>query len=336
MPSIYYLVTGAAGYLGLTVTKQLVQQGLRVRALILPNDPARRYLPPEVEIYEGDLTRPETLEPFFRLPQGVEAYVLHIASIVTSNPDWSQRVIDVNVGGTQHIIDFCLSTSAVRRMVYCSSTGAIPDQPRDRAITEVDSFDPALVPGCYSQSKAMASQAVLDACRQRGLHASLVQPSGILGPGDYARGELTRTVARIVRGELKIGLECDFNLCDVRDLAAGLISAAEHGRDGECYILANEPVTFRDFSNMALDAMQLPRIRLFLPIPLVMVVAWCMERLAKLTGRQPILTTFYLVNVARNNRFDSTKAQTELGYRPRPYSETISDLVRWMQAEGLV
>ena len=333
---VYYLITGAAGYLGLTVTKQLVRQGAKVRAFILANDPARKYLPAEVEVFEGDLTKKESLESFFRLPDGAEACVLHIASIVTSNPDWSQRVIDVNVGGTRNIIDFCLTTPGIRKMVYCSSTGAIPDQPKGTAIREVDRFNPSQVPGCYSQSKAMASQEVLDACHNRGLHACIVHPSAIMGPGDYARGELTQTIARIVRGELPVGLSCDFNLCDVRDLAEGLVNAAERGRDGECYILANKVVTFREFINMVTEVTGGRKIRIFLPVSVLMIVARIMERRAKRTGKKPILTTFYLINVERNNCFDSTKAQMELGYRTRPYKETVADHIHWMKEENIV
>ncbi len=334
--NLLYLVTGAAGYLGLTVTKQLVSRGAAVRALILPGDPARKYLPEGVEIFEGDLSKKESLNPFFCLPAGAEAYVLHIASIVSTNPEWDQRVIDVNVGGTRNIIDLCLATPGIKKMVYCSSTGAIPDQPKGTAITETDRFDPSLVPGCYSKSKAMATQEVLNARRDRGLHACIVHPSGILGPGDYARGEITRTLARIIQGGLPVGLDCDFNLCDVRDLSDGLISAAQRGRDGECYILANSPVTFKQFSDMAIGAAGGKRIRLFLPIPVVKIGVWILEGLAKITGKKPLLTSFFLVNVDRNNVFDSGKAQAELGYRPRPYNETITDHVRWMQAEGIL
>ena len=333
---LYYLVTGAAGYLGLTVTKQLVREGANVRVFLLPNDPARKYIPSGVEIFEGDLTDKTSMEPFFRLPEGSEGYVLHIASIVTSNPEWSQKVIDVNVGGTKNIIDLCLATPCIKKMVYCSSTGAIPDQPRGNAIRETDHFDASLVPGCYAQSKALASQAVLDACRTRGLHACIVHPSGIMGPGDYARGELTRTLTRIVRGDLRIGLECDFNLCDVRDLADGLIKAAKRGRDGECYILSNKPVTFRAFSDMAIGAANGRKIRIFLPIPVVTVAVKILEQIARLTGKKPILTTFYLVNVARNNEFDSSKAERELGYHTRPYEETVNDHIQWMKEEGIL
>lgn len=334
--NVYYLITGAAGYLGLTVTKQLIKQKAKVRAFILANDPARKYLPAEVEVFEGDLTRKESLEAFFRLPENAEAYVLHIASIVTSKPEWSQKVIDVNVGGTKNIIDLCLTTPGIRRIVYCSSTGAIPDQPKGNAIKETDHFDASQVPGCYAQSKAMASQEVLNACRDKGLRACIVHPSGIMGPGDFARGELTQTLARIVKGELPVGIDCDFNLCDVRDLAQGIINAAVRGRDGECYILANKPVTFKDFSDMAFETIGGRKIRIFFPISVLMVVVKIMEKLAKITGRKPILTTFYLINVARNNHFDPTKAQAELGYHTRPYKDTITDHIRWMKEEGIV
>ena len=78
------------------------------------------------------------------------------------------------------------------------------------------------------------------------------------------------------------------------------------------------------------------KIKVFFPLPLVMVAVKIMERLAKLTGRKPILTTFYLINVARNNCFDAIKAEKELGYRTRPYQETIADHIRWMQEEGIL
>lgn len=99
--NMLYLVTGAAGFLGGTVCRQLVDQGKKVRAFILPNDPARKFVPEEAEIVEGDLTNMESLKPFFDIPEGCEAVVLHIASIVTSTPDFNQKVIDVNVGGTK-------------------------------------------------------------------------------------------------------------------------------------------------------------------------------------------------------------------------------------------
>ena len=103
-----YLVTGAAGFLGGTICRQLVERGEKVRAFVLPGDKAIKFIPSEVEIVEGDLCDIQSLEKLFTVPEGYETIVMHIASIVTVNPDYNQKVMDVNVGGTQNIIDLCL------------------------------------------------------------------------------------------------------------------------------------------------------------------------------------------------------------------------------------
>ena len=334
--SILYLVTGAAGFLGGTVCRQLVERGSKVRAFILPNDPARKYIPEEVEVFEGDLTGKESMKPFFDIPEGMEAIVMHIASIVTSSPDYNPKVIEVNVGGTKNIIDLCLETPAVAKLVYCSSTGAIPEQPKGTKIREIDYFDETKVPGCYAMSKALASQEVLDAVHHRGLNACIVHPSGIMGPGDYAIGEPTANLIRIIKGELPAGIDGDFNLCDVRDLAQGVIGAADSGRCGECYILANEPVTFREFCRMVIEESGGKKVKVFLPIFASKVMASVMEAQAKKSGKKALMTTFNVYSMARNNDFDSSKAQAELGYTIRPYEETIHDQVQWMIQEGML
>ena len=331
-----YLVTGAAGFLGGTVCRQLIEDGQKVRAFILPNDPARKFVPEEAEIVEGDLTDIESLKPFFDVPEGEEAVVLHIGSIVTSSPDFNQEVIDVNVGGTKNIIEMCLNTPGVKKLVYCSSTGAIPEQPKGTTIKEIDFFDETKVPGCYAMSKALATQEVLDAVHHRGLNACVVHPSGIMGPGDYAIGEPTQNLIRIINGELPMGIDGDFNLCDVRDLAQGTIGAALKGRCGECYILANEPVTFKEFCRMVTEESGGKKVSVFLPTFAANLMASMMEAKAKKSGEKPLMTTFNVYSMDRNNQFDSSKAKKEFGYTTRPYEETIHDMVQWLLAEGII
>ena len=333
---ILYLVTGAAGFLGSTVCHELIEQGRHVRAFILPNDPARKYVPEGVEILEGDLTSIDSLRPFFAVPEDMEGVVLHIASIVTSDPGYNQKVVDVNVGGTKNIIDLCLSMPRIKKLVYCSSTGAIPEQPDGVQIKEVDFFDETKVPGCYAMSKAWASQEVLDACQYRGLNACILHPSGIMGPGDYALGEMTQNLVRIINGELSAGIAGDFNLCDVRDLAHGMITAVEKGRCGECYILGNEPVTFKEFCNMVTEESGGKKVKMFLPIFAANIVSKITEKQAEKKGEKPVLTSFNVYSMARNNCFDSSKAKEELGYTTRSYEETIHDQIQWMLDEGII
>lgn len=335
-----YLVTGAAGFLGGTICRRLIQGGRRVRALVLPGDKAREFIPPQVEITLGDLTDQNSLDRFFAARPGQELYVIHCASIVTVNPDYSQKVMDVNVGGTRNIIQCCLNAPGFRKLVYVSSTGAIPEQPKGQKIAEVDHFDPQSMPdlvrGCYSQSKALATQAVLDAVANQGLNACVVHPSGIMGPQDYAMGETTGTMVKIINGEMPVGIDGTFNLCDVRDLADGCIAALDKGRKGECYILGNREVRFKDFAKLVAEEAGCKAPRFFLPCPVANLLAGFTERQAKKKGQRPLLTTFSIYNLARNNDFDSGKAMRELGYHTRSYRETMRDEIAWLKATGKI
>lgn len=332
MAETMYLVTGAAGFLGGTICRQLLERGEKVRAFVLPNDKAIKFVPEEAEICEGDLCDMESLRRFFTVPEGVETVVLHIASIVTVNPDYNQKVMDVNVGGTKHIIDLCLEHKECKKLVYCSSTGAIPELPKGQKIKEVKSFDETKVLGCYSQSKALATQAVLDAVREKGLNACVVHPSGILGPEDYAVGETTGVVIQIINGEMPAGIAGSFNLCDVRDLARGTILAADKGKKGSCYILGNDEVSFREFAKILAKESGCRPVKFFLPIGMANFMAGILEKQAKKSGKRPLMTTFSVYNLARNNDFDSSKAKRELGYTTRSYEETMRDEVKWLKA----
>ena len=334
-----YLLTGAAGFLGSNICAQLLAQGKKVRALVLPNDKSVKFIPKEVEVVIGDLCNEASLEPFFTVPEGCTSAIIHCASMVTVDPQYSEKLMAVNVGGTRNIITKVLAHPECEKMVYVSSTGAIPEQPHGTKITEVDKFtpcDPKKVVGAYSQSKAAATQMVLDSVKVMGLKACVVHPSGILGPNDHALGETSRTVLQIIKGEMPMGMQGSFNLCDVRDLAAGTIAAIDKGRVGECYILANEPVTLKEMCDMIQKECTAKKISVFLPLGLADKIAQVLEKQAEKTGKKPLMTTFSVYNLARNNAFDYSKAQRELGYTTRPYQQTIHDEIQWFIQEGLI
>lgn len=339
MKNVIYLVTGAAGFLGSHVCDELLARGERVRALVLPGDKSAKYIPKEVEIVEGNLCDVASLENFFSIPKGSSSVVIHCASMVTTNAEFNQKLVDVNVGGTVNMIDQCLKHPECRKMVYVSSTGAIPELPKGSPIRETDRFTPIdeeRQVGCYSQTKAMATQAVLDAYKEKGLKACVVHPSGILGPKDYAIGETTGTVIKIMNGEMPVGMGGSFNLCDVRDLAHGCVAAADKGRIGECYILGNKEVTLKEMCRMLHEASGCRMPHFYVPIGMAYKLAAQMEKKAKKTGEKPLMTNFAVYNLARNNEFDYSKAERELGYHTRPYEETLRDEANWLMAEGYI
>jgi dihydroflavonol-4-reductase len=335
MRETIYLVTGAAGFLGINVSQSLVARGKKVRALVLEGDPAARRIPPGAEIITGNLLDPVSLDEFFDAASSAEIIVLHIASFVTVNPAWSQKVYDINVTGTKNIIQKCLEYR-VKKLVYISSTGAIPELPKGAAIREVDSFDPGAVVGCYSKTKAEATQLVLEAARNTALDASVVYPSGICGPGDFAYTFFAQFIIDCANGDMPAGIAGDFNSVDVRDLAEGVIACAEKGRRGEGYIMSNSLVSIRDIFSLIHRFTGAPEIKLILPAPAARFLAFFAELAGGISKKPARLTSFAVYNLTRNNNFDCSKAARELGFKCRPFEETIGETVEWLRREGKI
>ena len=325
-----YLVTGAVGYLGSEVCRQLVERGLHGRALVLPGDKTARYIPREIEQCEGDLCDTASLERFFSVAPDTETIVLHCASMVALGNERRELVMKVNVQGTQNIIDQCFAHPECKKLVYVGSTGAIQELPHGQRMKEPECFVPEESLGVYGQSKAMASQLVLDAAKA-GLNVCIVMPSGILGPGDAACGPVTSGLLMQMRGEVSVGLKGTFNLCDVRDLANGLFLAVEKGKAGESYILANEIVTYPEFAALTAQEGHCKKPLFYLSKGIANLAADILERQAKKSGKKPALTRYEIYNLARNNEYDSTKARREMGYTSRPYRETIHDEIVWLK-----
>ncbi|MDO4262070.1 MAG: NAD-dependent epimerase/dehydratase family protein [Eubacteriales bacterium] len=330
-----YILTGAAGLLGSNISRQLVEKGESVRALVLRGDPAAKYVPKEVQTVWGDLLDTDSLEELFHIPEDSEAVVIHSASVVTLDPNPNPKIHAVNVDGTRNIIRKCLEHK-VKKLVYVSSTGAIPEAPKGQRIREVDRFLPTdgLV-GYYSVTKAEATQLVLNAVRDHPeLDASVVHPSGICGPNDYAFGPVAKFILEYASGGMKAGISGTFNSVDVRDLAAGVIACCEKGRRGECYIMSNEMATMEEMFDLINQAAGLDYHPPVLSATTAHLVARLLSLGERFTGKAPTLTDFAVYNLTRNNDFDCSKARRELGFTCRPFAETIRDEVQWLQNEG--
>ena len=330
-----YLLTGAAGLLGNNIAMSLIKDGKCVRALVLDGDPAAVHIPEMVEIFTGDVTDVSSLEAFFDVSEDTEVVVIHCASIVTLSPLPNQKVFDVNVTGTQNIVDFCISNS-VKKLVYVSSTGAITELPEGQTISEPTSFDPDIVVGYYSKTKALATQLVLKAVEEQNLNASIVYPSGICGPNDYAFGPVAGIILQYCEGKMPVGFEGYFNSVDVRDLADGVIACAEKGRTGEGYIMSNEIVPLKRLFELISRTSGAPLVETILPVDVMIENA--AQNIPDSPDKEQKIESlkFGMYNLIRNNNFSSDKAEQELGYKTRPFEETITDEVNWLIDIGKV
>ena len=237
-----YLITGATGFLGRAVAEELVRRRAQVHAFVLHNDPYIHLLPKEVHTVVGDVCMKNSLTDFFADADG-RTCVIHCAGIVSVASRPGSRLYQVNVGGTWRVLRQCMEHD-VGKMVYVSSVHAIPEKPKGCIITEDCEFSPGLVDGDYAKSKAAATELVFDAA-ERGLNASIVFPSGIIGPGDLQGGSFTSMAKSFLAGKLPLAVRGGYDFVDVRDVAKGILDCSESGELGKGYILSGHYVTIR-------------------------------------------------------------------------------------------
>lgn len=326
-----YLITGAAGHLGSTIIRLLLEKGKQIRALVMPGE---KHVPEGVEVVWGDVCDRKSLRPFFENTDGRELFVIHCAGIVSIASGFLQKVYDVNVCGTKNIVDLC-EEHGVSKLVHVSSVHAIPEKPREQVITEITDFDPNQVVGLYAKTKAEATAYVLEAAK-KGLPVCVVHPSGISGPYDYGKGHITALVIDYYKGQLTSGVNGGYDFVDVRDVAAGILSALEKGRSGECYILSNQFYSVRDVLYTLHKATGKRRIRSFLPLWFVKLTAPVAELYYKIRREPPLFTAYSIYTLNSNALFSHEKATRELGYTTRPLKETLEDTVAWLKSIGKI
>ncbi len=326
-----YLLTGATGFLGSWVVQELIAGSVPVRALVLPGDPLSALLPQRVEQTSGDVTDPASLTAFFR-DAGPDTCLIHCAGMISIASRPGAKIYHVNVEGTGALVHQCFKHQ-VGRMVYVSSVHALPEKPPGQIITEEADFSPEKVTGAYAQTKAMATRLVLAAAGE-GLNASVVFPSGLIGPGSRQEDSFTVMAKRFLGGQLPFAVRGGYDFADVRDVARGILACAARGRRGEGYILSGGYMTIQAMLSAMGKAAGVQHRPICLPLALARWVAPHFERKTLRQGK-PLFFTPYSVGVlASNGLFSHAKAAQELGYTVRGAEDTLGDMARWIMQEG--
>lgn len=324
-----YFVTGATGFLGKAVVQRLLTKAADIYALVMKDDPLAGTLPNGIHVCVGNVCDPSSLDSFLDGADG-QSCVIHCAGIVSVASRPGEQLYKVNVGGTKNIVSACISHS-VGKLVYVSSVHALTEKPKGIEIdAETDAFNPDRLVGDYAKSKAMATRIVLDAARAS-LDASIVLPSGIIGPGDTAGGSITELLLSFLAGKLPIAVKGGYDFVDVRDVAEGIVSCAEKGVRGKCYILSGHYATIRDILETVGRSTGIKKAVSYIPIALAKIVAPFYE-LDSIRRNKKLFFTPYAVHVLQSNaRFSKKASENDLGYTPRSLKETLLDTVKWLK-----
>jgi dihydroflavonol-4-reductase len=323
------LVTGASGFLGSAVCRRLVAAGHAVRALVREGSPRRNFEGVQVEFATGDLTDPASLPPAIA---GCDA-LFHVAADYRL---WARNPADLyrtNVDGTRALILAALD-AGVTRIVYTSSVAALGIN-RDR--TPADENTPVSLAdmiGDYKRSKFLAEQAVRELIESRRAPVVIVNPSTPVGPRDIRPTPTGRMIVDMMRRKLPAYVDTGLNIVHVDDVAEGHLLAFGRGKVGERYVLGGEDMTLREILGTIAEQAGVPAPKVRLPHGLVLPVAWISERIADVTGREPLATVDGVRMARKFMWFSSAKAVRELGYKARPARAGLVDAVAWFRANN--
>ena len=319
-----FIVTGSTGFLGNTIVKKLSKnKDYEVRALVYSKKEEDILKDIECKIFYGDITNKASLKDIFSVEDNKDIYVIHCAAIVTIKSDEDPKVYDVNVNGTNNIIDYCLEVSA--KLLYVSSVHAIKES--EGKIFENKEFDKDLVHGYYAKTKAEAAKNVLEAVKNRNLKACVFHPAGIIGPGDSSNTHTTQLVKRMLENKLVFVVNGGYNFVDVRDVADGIINAADMGEIGETYILSGEYISIKDYAKLVEKILGEKKYIFSIPLWFVKMIAPAMEKYYDLVKKVPLFTRYSIYTLQTNSNFSNDKAHKELNFRNRKIEDSIKDTI---------
>lgn len=317
------LVSGATGHIGNVLIRKLLEKGNRVRALIWRGEDTLPMQGLDVQMIEGDVLEPASLEAALR---GVKR-VFHLAGLISIMPGADPLLHRVNVEGTRNMLK-AAAHAGVERFVYTSSIHALQVRPGSEMIDEAIPFDVDHAQGAYGRSKAEASLAVQEAA-SGGLNAVIVCPTGVLGPCDFRRSEIGSVLMDAALGKVMPFVDGAYDFADVRDVADGLMLAEEKGRSGESYILSGRRISVRYMLETVREVTGKAFTCIKIPLGLAQIVGGLMPYYYRWTKTTPRFTNLSLEVLRSNSSISHAKATRELGYQPRMLYEAIADAVAW-------
>jgi dihydroflavonol-4-reductase len=321
------LVTGATGLVGNNVVRRLLADGGRVRVLTRPGVDERVFAGLDVERAAGDIRDPAAVASAI---DGASC-VVHAAGYVQIGRRALETHRAINVEGTRNVA--AAARAAGVRLVHVSSCDALGVRSLVEPADE-ETLPDGRVNVPYAISKREAETVVLDLVRE-GLSAVIVNPGFMLGPWDW-KPSSGRMLLEVARGRALFAPRGHFSVCDVRDVADGIVAAIEQGQDGSRYILAGTTMSYLEAWRLFADVAGVRR-PLMAAGPLMLLAAgYTGDLVGRFTGREPDVNSGAIALARLPKHYSSARAEKQLAYRIRPPRESAEAAWAWFREHGYV
>jgi len=322
-------LTGATGFVGCHVARELADRGARLRLLVRPTSNRANLEGLPADLVIGDLMTPESLRSAIR---GCDA-VMHVAAdyrLWVRDPD---TMIRANVEGTRAVLRIAREES-VPRFVYTSSVATMGFRSDGAIVDEATPVSLADMVGAYKRSKFLAEQVALDAARA-GQTVIILNPTTPIGSYDRKPTPTGRIVVDFLNRKFPAYVDTGLNLVDVREVARTHADALHTGRPGERYILGGENLTLKQILDKMSAITGLPSPAMKVPHAVALAFAFFDENLTgRLLGKEPRATVEEVRMSTKKMFASSAKAERELGFRVHPVKQALRSAIDWFRANG--
>jgi dihydroflavonol-4-reductase len=322
-------VTGATGFLGSHVARQLLAEGAELRLLVRATSRTENIDDLAAERVAGDLRDPDSLKKGMA---GCE-FVFHVAADYRLWARNGRELYDSNVEGTRNILR-AAREAGVRRTVYTSSVATMGFGNNGRITDEKTPVSLGNMIGDYKRSKFMAERLAIEA-GQAGQNVVIVNPTTPIGERDIKPTPTGKIVVDFLRRKFPAYVDTGLNLVDVVDCARGHLLAMEKAVPGERYILGSENLTLKQILDKLAVITGLPSPKIKLPYAVAYATGLVDTLVTSTIRRREPRVTLDSVRMGRKKMFvTSAKARRELGWNPRRVDDALRRAVEWFQAHG--
>ncbi len=323
------LVTGANGFTGSYLTKNLLKNGYDVRVLVRKSSDLSALKDLPVEIHYADLSNGQPVE---EATEGIDA-VYHIAALFRAEDVPKKMFWDVNVGGTRKLLEASKKTG-VKKFIHCSTVG-VQGEIKNPPATEDAPYSPG---DYYQDSKMDGEMLALDFFRKEGLTGTVVRPVGIYGPGDL---RFLKLFNFIHSGKFRMigNGKVLYHLTFVEDLAEGIRLAGEkHEANGEIFTIGGDGfLTLNELVAKIAGILDKPVPSFRIPVWPVWFAGLLCEGLCKPFGISPPIYRRRVDFFIKDRAFDISKAKNKLGYQPKvELDDGLKVTAQWYKEQGLL
>lgn len=319
------LLTGADGFLGTNIAHELLNRKYKVRTFIQAGRPDELLKDLDIERVYGDILN---IEEITMAAQGCDA-LIHAAANTSVWPSRSSIIRKVNIEGTRNVIKAALK-AGVKRMVYIGTANTFGFGDESNPGHEGNPYAAAGYKIDYLDSKYEAHLLILEAVKNKKLPCVIVNPTFMFGPND-SKPSSGAMIVGIYQNKVPGYTKGGRNFIKVKDAASGIANALTKGEVGECYILGNENLTYKEiFKKIAMVTGVKPP-KLFLPSWIVILFGLLNSALAFITKKTPTIS-YQMARISNDKHFFTPdKAVKHLQLPQNPIEEGIKECFDWLK-----